>query len=447
MNDNQELLDPPPKPPWWMFVTVMAFALVVRGGVLLALRDNLKEDRDLYRDIAENLAGHGTFARTVDGPQAPERQPVPTAFRPPLYPLLLSTVASDRKVTEFSAGMLHLLLGLATVALTYRLGIVWRLQNWTVLAAGLVACEPVLLYWSTFVMTETLATFLAVASLYCLTRFSKQPNPWNGGLAGGSIALATLCRPTFGPWLILTAFAVLFVKASWTKRVANVVVMLVVATVVFAPWTIRNYGAFGRPIVLTTHGGYTFLLGNNSHFYEYLRTGEWGTAWEPESFFKAWEQRVAAGGVRASGDELAESRLAYEFASESVSDEPLMFVFASAVRVGHLWSPLPHQLSPDESIARRLLRYATAVFSGVVFVLAIAGLWNLKGKLARSPWGWGLLLCLVFTAVHAFYWSNIRMRAPLMPFVCLLAAAGAARIAASMQRRKSKRDSRLRDAD
>jgi hypothetical protein len=35
---------------------------------------------------------------------------------------------------------------------------------------------------------------------------------------------------------------------------------------------------------------------------------------------------------------------------------------------------------------------------------------------------WGVLLCVVFTGVHTFYWSNLRMRAPLMPFVACVAA-------------------------
>jgi len=34
---------------------------------------------------------------------------------------------------------------------------------------------------------------------------------------------------------------------------------------------------------------------------------------------------------------------------------------------------------------------------------------------------------LAFMVVHALYWTNLRMRAPLMPFVALIAAAGAPR--------------------
>ena len=58
-----------------------------------------------------------------------------------------------------------------------------------------------------------------------------------------------------------------------------------------------------------------------------------------------------------------------------------------------------------------------------VYLLAAVGIWRLRWKLIQPPWVWGVLLCLVFTGVHTFYWSNLRMRAPLMPFVALVAGA------------------------
>jgi hypothetical protein len=48
-----------------------------------------------------------------------------------------------------------------------------------------------------------------------------------------------------------------------------------------------------------------------------------------------------------------------------------------------------------------------------------------------------VLLCLSFTAVHTFYWTDLRMRAPLMPFVALVAAAGLAWLTARRERRKA----------
>jgi len=54
-----------------------------------------------------------------------------------------------------------------------------------------------------------------------------------------------------------------------------------------------------------------------------------------------------------------------------------------------------------------------------------------------GTWLWGLLLAGSFTAVHAVYWSNIRMRAPLMPLVALAATAAIMHLQAARDNRKT----------
>jgi hypothetical protein len=104
-------------------------------------------------------------------------------------------------------------------------------------------------------------------------------------------------------------------------------------------------------------------------------------------------------------------------------DDPAGAVRACLYRLRQLWSPLPHQLTAEESAGRRLLRYGTCAWYCGVYALAAVGVWRLRGELLRPPWLWGVLLCLAFMAVHTLYWTNLRMRAPLMPFVALVAAA------------------------
>ena len=124
--------------------------------------------------------------------------------------------------------------------------------------------------------------------------------------------------------------------------------------------------------------------------------------------------------------EIAIDSTCYNSARADISTRPLMFVYSCFYRIGQLWSPLPHRLTADESWKRALLRYATCAWYLGVYAAALAGAWQLRKKLLRSPWIWGVLLCLVFTGVHTLYWSNLRMRAPLMPFVAIVAAVGAA---------------------
>src|SRR6476646_8728107 len=81
------------------------------------MRDNLNEDRDAYREIAENLATYRIYGLGKDG------EPRPTAYRPPLYPVLLAKLAGEGlEVTPLRVALLHWLLGMGTVGLTWVVG-------------------------------------------------------------------------------------------------------------------------------------------------------------------------------------------------------------------------------------------------------------------------------------------------------------------------------------
>ncbi|MBI3839023.1 MAG: glycosyltransferase family 39 protein, partial [Planctomycetia bacterium] len=408
---------------------------IVRGRVMISFSDSLYYDPDGYRHIAGRLYSSGTFA--IGREFYPFNHP--TAYRPPLYPLLLA-VFEGLATKHYFIGVVHVLLGVGTVCAVFRLGQLWGLPpGGSLLAAALVTVDPILLNQSVQLMTETLAAFLAAVALVAITRAARNRSIRWGMLAGALFALCILCRPTFLAWLIAAVAVLPFcVESKWRRAVGVVTGLTAVTAAVLAPWAIRNQMVFGRPIITTTHGGYTLLLGNNPQFYEYLRTGAWGSVWDANQFNsqRRLQMNPIAGGISFArrerpDDEVATDARAYELAFENIRNEPLMFAYACLVRVGRLWGVMPHQIDPQESTARRMLRYAVAIWYAAELLLAVAGAWLLKRKLLRSPWIWGVLLMLSFTAVHAFYWTDLRMRAPLMSVVALLAASGMVAIATS----------------
>lgn len=443
---------------------VLLLTLVVRGGVLWTLRGNLADDPDAYRQIAENVLRYGVFGMGTGS------NPRPTAYRPPLYAIVLSNLATadGESVSLTKVAVLHVLLGVATVWLTWliarKVGASRREEPaaaqtlfllpiphgvrdllFPLAAAALVACDPILLHQQSLVMTETLATFLAILSLWCLTRFGVCRSWFWAGLSGGAIGLAVLCRPTFLPWLGMVGVAMLAVKSriqnsegriqkdGWEflgefgRRIGNSAALVVMAAAMISPWAIRNYRELGKPIATTTHGGYTLYLGNNDDFYDWLGQSI-ETPWDAKSSDLVYPQprapRLAPGWLWAQKPgELQRDSLAYWAAKDTMKMRPFDCLRACVYRLRQLWSPLPHKLTADESMSRRLLRYATCAWYCGVYALAAVGIWRLRGKLVQPSWLWGVLLCLAFTAVHTFYWTNLRMRAPLMPVVALVAAA------------------------
>lgn len=442
---------------FWFWFRLLLLAGVIRGGWLAANMAALQDDPDTYRQLAGNLLADGTFGYRVPDATTGELTLQPTAYRPPLYPLLLAAVGWADGVGSIRVAFLHGGLGVATVLLVYRLSQAWGLGRWGWCAALLIACDPILLNQSSLVMTETLATLLAVWGLLSLTRMTRDaPLPCTLR-AGAVLGLAALCRPTFLVWGAAVALARILppwrhrskepCKTSeetvssfpgrdacdlrWPSgRLWLAASLVLSAAVILSPWAIRNTYVFGRVILTTTHGGYTLWLGNNPEFYQFLERSRWGDVWDSRHLDEQYLQIRQQTGH----DELAADAWAHTQAVTSIQRQPASFARACVWRVTSLWGLLPHQIAADESAGRRLARYAVGVWYVAVFGLALAGIPALGCRLLRPPWLWGLLLCLSFTAMHAVYWSNLRMRAPLMPVVCLAAAVGVKRIAKSIIR-------------
>lgn len=437
---------------FWWWVRLLVLASVIRGGWLAAQRESLRDDPDAYRQLARNLLAEGTFGDHVPDSVTGELQLQPTAYRPPLYPLLLAAVGWADGVGSISVAMLHWALGVATVLLVHQLSQTWGLGRWGWCAAVLVACDPILLNQSSLVMTETLAALLAVVGLLSLTRMTRRATAASALAAGAAVALAALCRPTFLVWGAAAALALMLrpwrtcsngscetseeTVASFhardecglrspSARLWLAGSFILSAAIVLSPWAVRNVYAFGRAILTTTHGGYTLWLGNNPEFYRFLAQARWGDVWDSRHLDEQY-LRIR----RQTGhDELAADRWAHAQAMTSIRRQPASFARSCVWRVSSLWGLVPHRIAADESTVRRLARYAVGLWYLAVFGLALAGVHSLGCRLCRPPWRWGLLLCLAFTAMHAVYWSNLRMRAPLMPVVCLVAAVGVKRIA------------------
>jgi len=85
--------------------------LFFRAGALWLMSDALRTDPDGYRRLAVNLVEHGTFGQGD----------VPTAYRPPLYPMMLTGCVALGNCVRPAIGALHVTLGAATVGLVFLL--------------------------------------------------------------------------------------------------------------------------------------------------------------------------------------------------------------------------------------------------------------------------------------------------------------------------------------
>jgi hypothetical protein len=481
---------------WRHSAWIVLVASVVRGIGLWVHRSQLAADPDAYREIARGLTVCKTFGIVSLDSTTHLATASPTAFRPPLYPWILSWLTQpDGALADAAVACLHLSLGVFTVAMTF---LVARRMLATLsssssadssadshahadvskqtlrpvispdsrsgdstgaalFAACLVMIDPLLLQSSALVMTETLATALVVLVLWFWlnlidawepkaksTSTSPRRLVLNSVLLGLSFSLAYLCRPTFIVWPVLIGMYLvgLAVKHKHRQPIIATVVMLSVVLLTVGVWTWRNLKQLGHPVWATTHGGYTLLLGNNPPFYEHLRTTGasnvpfWRRNWEPQFFFDRWAQRHEAdprlpefwdaaplpkseAQAVVGGSEIAEDRLANETAKAVIQRDPMGFLLACRWRWERLFSPLPLQTSDRPS---RIL-WIVGAFYTFTFALVAIGLWRLGRRIFALAWVPAMALWVALATVHTFYWTDMRMRAPAVPVLSILAAA------------------------
>jgi hypothetical protein len=443
---------------------VVLIVLLVRSAVLFFGAQGLKDDPDAYRAYAVSWARWGSFG-------LPDASGIiqPSAYRPPLYPWLLHLMGGALEkdaMAQLAIGSLHLLLGLVTCLLVAvvagRLAAICLPTSsetsqkfFAGLATLWVACDPILLNQSRLVMTETLATFLGLLGWWSWLKMLEPSRKADGGeqvqpmgssgiawaLVAGLIAgLAVLCRPTAWP-AVLGMLAVLLAMGLGAKSHAcravyrsQLVAMTAGLLMLAAPWAIRNHQQLGRPIVMTTHGGFTLYLANNPSLYEHFRAGSYSRRWDPEPFHRRWQQQREAFQKAARATEPQLDRYANQLAKQTIMEQPGVFAKSCLARLGWLWAWWPQV--DAASIASRIVIggiYATQTLLGLVGLASLirTGNWISPRKHRLTLWmAWwpALATILALSAVHAVYWSNMRMRAPAIPAVALLASLGAVRV-------------------
>jgi hypothetical protein len=447
-----------------VFVWLMVIALLVRTLVVCVYHDQLEDDPDMYLRIAHQFAADAGYLHSDTGVS-------PTAYRPPLYPLVLSQVLRFHQGWR-GVAVLHVLLSLATVALTWvagrhlfcerhaatssgdviqtdrSCGIAWS----AFFAAGWLTFDPLLLQNETLVMTETLAAFLVSLLLW---RMVCGVNTGASAFQLGVIfGLSCLCRPTFWVFGGLLAFVWLARRFELRRRsgpsasqasqaessthdaqfvsdarpgivdsrlIAAFVCLGTVVTV--APWVVSNQITFRQPILTTTHGGYTLLLAHNPVYYREVVEQPWGTVWSRESL-TAWQASLRKRMPHTKAyltPEPSQDQWMYQQAWQNIADDPGMAVRAGVTLLGRFWGVMP--LNTPERSLPTALRWSIGVFYAVQFVAMALGVWRLR----RDEWSrwWPLVALIVsFTCVHSMYWADMRMRAPLVPAIALLAARG-----------------------
>ncbi len=316
--------------------------------------------------------------------------------RTPGYPLFLAGCGASVRVARVAQSLVDISTALAAYLIARRLG----QGRWALMAAGLVALNPFLIYFSSLLLTETVFTAILAWAVYLLLERRML-----GGVA--LLAIGVMVRPS---GLLLPV--VMAAGAAWsagrpTWRVAGWAAVGGLATVlVLLPWAMRNQRVLGQWIWTTTNGGITAWDG--------LQPGATGAS--DQRFVKAMPE------LRLMG-ELERDGYFRGLVRQSIQREPGRAVLLGIPKILRTWSPVPL----SDTFGRPAYVVAGAGYAIPVLILAVAGFFmGLRSSPVRRRQMVLLLLPLVLlTLMHALSVGSLRYRMPLEPLLAVAAAVGA----------------------
>jgi 4-amino-4-deoxy-L-arabinose transferase-like glycosyltransferase len=325
---------------------------------------------------------------------------VATAMHPPLYTFVIAAVTKLGITGDEAQRSLGCLFGAATIALVGLVGRRVAGDAAGLIAAALAAVYPLLIAADGALMSETLYGPLIALALLAAYRLRDEPGARRAAVLGVVIGLAALTRPE----------ALLLLPLLALPRWRWFAVACVAAAILVLPWTVRNWSAFDRPVLISTNDGTTLAGANCPTTYHGRDLGSFDSGCIAPVRFPSNEARQAAD-YRSD---------AASYAGDHAGRVPLVV----AVRVLRVWGLYqPTRLAYDAQNRSRTVEQAGVVFSFFLIVLAVVGVLGLRRR--GEPTAILLAPILLVTITCALTYGGIRLRhAGEIPLV-VLAAVGA----------------------
>jgi 4-amino-4-deoxy-L-arabinose transferase-like glycosyltransferase len=378
----------------------LVYALVVMHDVPVG-GDGLE-----FHILANQLAsGDGYIQPLIVSPAH-----VPTADKPPLYPLLLALPSLLGWKTLVAHRVVSCLMG---AALVVGVGLIGRRvggERVGLLAAAIAGLYPALVVLDGSVRSESLYAPLIAFLLLAAYRLVDRPTVWRAVAVGALIGLAMLTRSEAALLgvLLLVLAARRLPRGSRAWPSATVVV---VAVLVVTPWLARNWTQYDRPLLSTNEG--SLLYGANCHAAYYSgQIGSW-PCYPRLTVTPGRDEAHVSSELRSTG---------LRYAGDHASRLPAVAA-VRVLRTFDLWSP-NRATRLEADIGNRdltIYRIGVAIYY-LLAPLAVAGALILRRR--REPLGLLLAPLALVVVVSIVGYGTPRFRVPLeIPLVVLAAVA------------------------
>jgi hypothetical protein len=395
---------------------VAACALAVRLG-LLVWAGNAPDtpltggsDTLAYQALADSNFNHNGFSYAG----------MPTALRPPLYPLLLAA-------GQFLAGahyrilirLLQFVIGILTAIVCGKTSS--KLGGSAAIAFAAALAAPTLIFFSAELLSETLAALIVAVFFYMVV--TESCPVWVGAVIG----LGMLER--FNLATLAVAYVVYQFAAKKPSEAARHVALAgLVAVAVVSPWFVRNLTVFHGQVLYSTHTGTNLIQG--------IVTPDGRTQKGDTARIKAitgWMNTDIETNLPRRTSFPPEPQLDHVAIHAALGQMAHVNLFALTTRkLGYFWLSFD-QMFRGESLSRnkRVVRALGVVVYWFLLAIGIVGWREVRSHDPRAALLF-VAFAVVVTFMHLPFVMSTRIRAPLIePELVILAGVALAAIAGS----------------
>jgi len=323
------------------------------------------------------------------------------AYRMPGYPLFVAACGAKVWIVRLVQCLLDASLVPAVFLLARRLGVT---SGAAIIGLLFVAFNPLLIYFTSLVLSETLFTALLVWGMLLVLHWRR--SVFFAGLV--LLVLSIYVRPSAIALPVMIAVVTPLLRPTTGKRsfwripAGATAVLLTVALLL--PWAMRNRSVVKSWVWTTTNSGVTAYDGFN----------EFADGSSNQKSFRSWPELKAM-------TEVKRSEYLGTLAGEYASTHPRRVLKLAGQKIGRTWSPVP--LSGEYG-SNRLYVLVGAVYAVPLFVGVLTGIGI--ARIDRAAKLFLLLPAIYFTAVHAMSVGSLRYRIPADVPMAVIAGAGAA---------------------
>lgn len=385
---------------------IIFIAVVARVAAIFLLGRNITPDVWEYDYLAKNiLAGKG-YVITQLGTEY-------HSLGNPLYAYIEAVFHAATNFNYLALELFNVVLSAFICYFIYKIGAKIYNQSVGKISALLAALHPGLIIYATKIHELTLVVFI-ICLIFWLIISRDYMKTSNDILIGCLIGAGMLARPVmifFLPVYLIKKFSS---GAPPKKIIISMALTSVIAFLMIAPWTARNYYYHKRLIFITTSSAEHFWRGNSA-----FSTGTALTADNKDMFSLAPKEFLDK---LYSLDETGQFELFYEDTGKFVKSHPLFFAGMIARKLYYFWF-----FAPQTGLYYpRAWKYIYGVFYSVMMLFFIYGAYKSfsGGRTDKAVVISILLFCALVSILHSVYYIEIRHRWMVEPLIVIIASFG-----------------------